>query len=246
MLDPARVDDFVHRLWILSAQPLFVVTWNCKAGWRFHTQFNAQFSDEFGQPAPKSSWEFLPEIANPQQKPSSESFSLLQTDWKNAQSDLRQTLHFAECYATLGELEQDLLCVQTRIETPQRFVSLARAALRCFDAKWFEDGGIQIFCQARDDEYFKFDLRGEYGLRFGPYERSLLQVIERTFAPRLRNDDGEQSSGLRTLVANRWARNFFVAVSPPSTHEQLEAALELRAWLQVHWPDGVKHLSKIV
>ena len=241
MLDPKRIEDFANRLWILRNDPLFVVTWNSQWGWRFYPDSR----DFLSAGSPNCSWKFRLDEADAAALSSSELRTRLRKEARNAASDLRQTLRFASEFAKLGELEGELLCMKTRTETPQKFVALVRAALRCFDAQWFKAESLHVICSASFDGSFSISLMGEYEPYFGPFERALLQRIVREFEPRLLANSADLSSGLQTLVGSYWQRRFGISVSKPSMHEQLEAQFQLRAWLSEHWPAGIKHLAKV-
>ena len=240
MLDPVRAETFVHRLWITREKPLAVVLWNSQAGWSFHARFNAQFADESGQPAPDSNWGFQPKLADLQGKPSSEVYRLLQADWNDANSDLSYSARFAQ----LSELERALLGVQTQIGTPREWASVVAATARACGARW--PAGMQSahlnFCA--NGAQLRFTC--ETNPIFGPRENAILGHIMRACQPQQLPDDAALPSALRTLTEGGWSRKFSLDIARPSAHEQLESALELRAWLQTHWPEGLKHLAKII
>ena len=240
MLDPARVETFVHRLWITRAQPLAVVTWNSLAGWNFHAQFIAQFADETGQPAPGSSWPFQMELANPQQKLASEIYRLLQNERENPASDLSYSARFSQ----LSELERALLGVRTQLGTPREWAALVAATARACGAHWPAEIEMArlIFCA----NGVRLRFTCATNPIFGPRENAILGHIMRICQPQQIADDEAFPSALRTLTEGGYSRSFSMEISRPSMHEQLEAALMLRPWLQTHWPDGVRHLGKIV
>ncbi len=240
MLDPARVETFVHRLWITREKPLAVVTWNLEAGWSFRSQFNAQFSNEFGQPTLDSSLPFQTELTDPQHKPSSEIHKFLQSAWNNPDSDLSYSARFSQ----LSELERALLGVRTQIGTPREWAALAAATARVCGAHWPAEIEATTLHFRADGAQLRFTCATNP--IFGPRERAILGHIMRICQPQQLPDDPAFPMALRTLTSGGYSRSFAMEISRPSMHEQLEAALMLRAWLQTHWPDGARHLGKIV
>ena len=178
-------------------------------------------------------------LPDPMAPPSSAMFSRLQAQWEHEDSDLR----FAAYFATSSKLQRALHSVETRIETPRAFAHLVEQTLRAFGAQWPTGAatlGLRFAPNSRDSR-FLLDERHPFGIR----ERAILGHIVRAFEPRCVPDSPALPPALRAY-RNRASASFSVEVARPSEHERLEAMLELRAWLEAHWPAGVRHLGKVV
>ena len=167
--------------------------------------------------------------------PASRVWRHLRRNWKDPDSDLRQLARFLD----LPQGERACYFARTRTGTPQEFVALLKTALGAFHFSWPANAGemtLRLNVLGLDADRFKPDFPPSFGIR----ERAILGHLVRAFEPRVAPTQCAPS--LQPWRATRLK----IAVSAPSQHEQLEAMLELRAWLAAHWPDGVRHLGKIV
>ena len=228
-----------YRVWMLrTGSPLPVVVWNAECGLRITDDFHLMAR---GTDWRSLLWPFHMETPLPiAQTPSESLFSLLQTQWQSEESDLR----FASRFASLPDLEQRLQGVQTRMGTPFEFAQLIQSALRAFAARWPVNIVNLKLEFGATGAGFRFSLEGDHV--FGIRERAILGHIVRAFEPRQLADSPDLPLCVRTLTEGGWSRSFSIEVARPSMHERLEAMLELCAWLERHWPDGVRHLGKVV
>ncbi len=218
------------RVWALDAA-LFV-GWKQDNGWALF-----QILDSFVGGEEGAALGF--KVPDPLEIPSSAMFARLQSQWEDADSDLR----FAAYFATSSKLERALHSVETRIETPRAFAHLVEQTLRAFEAQWPSNAlAMQLtFGPNSRDARFLLEEKHPFGIR----ERAILGHIVRAFEPRCVPDSPATPAALRAY-RNGYSTSFSVEVARPSQHERLEAMLELRAWLEAHWPDGVRHLGKVV
>lgn len=219
------------RVWRLS-ETLFV-GWTQSNGWGLFAKIE-DFTHNAHNLAPGFGIE-LPFVL-----PSPEVFALLQSQWNDENSDLR----FAFRFASLTGLERALHGVQTRLETPQQFACVIKSALRAFGSKWPADLSTARLGFNANGGGGRFTLSEKHP--FGIRESAILNHIVRAFEPRQIPDSPDLPLCVRTLTKGSWSRSFSVEVARPSMHDQLEGMLELRAWLGSNWPDGVKHLGKVI
>lgn len=221
------------RVWEIADLKQFAL-WNGEMGWLF---FGCEHDVLFFE-------NHLPfRLDTPQhvaRMPSSALFALLQNQWKIPDSELRFTSHFA----ALTELERRLHGVETRIGTPFEFVQMIRSALRAFVPRWPDDTANVGLSFGANGGGLRFTLEGDR--KFGVRERAILGHILRAFEPRQLADSPDLPLCVRTLTEGGWSRSFSIEVARPSMHERLEGMLELRNWLETYWPDGVKHLGKVI
>ena len=229
ILQRANIQGHLHRIWQLE-DGVFAA-WNAVSGWELYRNAGSRFNDLMTD-AP---FRFL---AFPS-APSSKIYQVLQNSWSNPDSDLS----FSVRWIKLGRLERDLLGVQTRVGTPQEFARTVSVLMRALVSQWpvGSESLMLNFKSSGDGGRFQLDTPGEFDVR----GRALIRRVLQTYEPRRIADNATLPSALR-VGAKRSHQRFAVGIIRPSQHEQLEAALELRAWLAAHWPDGVRHLSKIV
>ena len=158
---------------------------------------------------------------------------------QHERSESNTELSLAARYLALSPLERQLFLIETQTGTPQEFAHLVKIALLATTA--WETGPNEITAYFRAEglraDYFRPHSRNEISIR----ARAIVGNLTRAFAPHLTDD----KSALPPALG--WQRpQLQITATKPSMHEQIEAALELRAWLQTHWPDGVKHLVKII
>jgi hypothetical protein len=253
-LDPAKLGSYISNIWEVHPRERvwkiedMIVVWSEKQGWTLYTQLR-HFTDV------EQAFPFRLELPSPiEQMPSSAVHSHLQNDWKNPKSDLRFSAHFA----SLGLEERALYAIETQLDTPHKMAHLLRATMRVFAPQWpaevskaslglepphqwpsFLTGRAE---QAEDNPQRRYALKDNdfLGLR----ERAICNRILRIFEPRPIMDLPELPSTVRPLATNRWGDSFSISTPKPSKHEQLEALLELRTWLQAHWPEGVRYLAE--
>lgn len=166
---------------------------------------------------------------------SSTVFQRLQSDWRAPRSDLS----VAARYILLSPQQRQLCAIETQTGTPQEFAHLVKITLQATAAWQAKADEITVYFRAEGlrANYFRLRAQSDIGIR----ERAILGHLTRAFAPHLDKRKKVLPAALQ------WQADVLqVSAAKPSRHEQMEAALELRAWLQTHWPDGVKHLSKIV
>ena len=221
--------QMLGRCWQLKSN--VVVTWSALEGWRFRRQISEFLLQEDSVP-----FRFSPagSIA------SSEVFAALQNDWDDPDSDLSYSARFSQ----LSELERALLGVQTRIGTPREWAALVTATARACGSRWPAETQSTHLNFCANGAQLRFAC--ETNPIFGPRENAILGHIMRICQPQQLPDDTAFPMALRTRTSGGWSRSFSIEIARPSMHEQLEAALMLRVWLQKHWPDGVKHLGKII
>ena len=214
-----------ERVWKLKQGVL--LAWNPRDRWNFYCS-----SADSGRGAGDTAFE-LSQPLSVATEPASTVWRHLQRDWQNPDSDLFALAHFLD----LPQSERALYFVRTRTGTPQQFVALMKTALRAFYFSWPSDVSeltLQLNALGLVAEHFRPDFPPSFGIR----ERAIIGHLVRAFKP-----------GLTTTPASLlpWQATWLeITTSAPSQHEQLEAALELRAWLETHWPDGVRHLGKVV
>ena len=225
---------FLYRLWQIGERQF--VVWSEKAGWQLFEDLEDWLFNYFELSGVTFPFQFLESA----RAPSSTLFAALQTDWNNADSDLSYAARFAQ----LSELDRALLGVRTQFGTPGEWAAIIAAMSRACGALWPDE--IELarlkFCANGARQRFTC----EANPIFGPRENAILGHIMRICQPQQLPDDANFPTALRTLTEGGYSRSFSMEIARPSRHEQLEAALELRAWLQVRWPDGVKQLDKIV
>jgi len=233
-VDDDEASGACFRVWILDESANASVMWNKVDGWVWgvdagklgdnRSDFPFRFETPFAVPQMNSQTLF-PLLANERENPASE-------------------MSFAARFAALSELERRLQGVETRFGTPQEFAQTVICALRAFAAQW--PVGISVFMvnfnAVGSENRFVRQEESLLGIR----ERAILGHIERAFEPHQLPDAPDLPLAVQTFTRNGWTRSFSIEVACPSMHERLEAMLELRAWLETHWPDGVKHLSKVV
>lgn len=249
MPQPKNFARFVSDGWhghtlgrVLKLSDEVFAGWLEDKGWALFERFEEFAREEGSTPLvsrPKRKTVIGFELPSGSQTPSSAIFSSLQDRWQNS-PDLAFAVHFA----SLSDLERRLHGVQTRIGTPIQFASLIRAALCAFAPRWpGASETVQLdFCANGGQGRFTL----AEGHPFGVRESAILGHIVRAFEPRQLADSPDLPLALRTLTEGGWSRSFSIQVARPSMHDRLEAMLELRAWLETHWPDGVKHLGKVV
>lgn len=238
--DDTDLESAWFRVWRLSqeAGSAHFVLWNQKTGWLYGNEPDFLVQKD-------ASWPFHFDCSAPSDLSSSALYSFLQSEWQNENSDLRFAAHFA----ALPELERSLHGVQTRLSTPLEFASLIRAAMCAFALQWPDYLETARLNFVANGGFWRFTLNEPHP--FGIRESAILNHIVRAFEPRQLRDSPDLPLALRTLTQggwrwNRWSRGFSIEVARPSMHDRLEAMLRLRAWLEKHWPDGVKHLAKVV
>lgn len=242
-------ERMLGRYWQLEESVL--ATWSASEGWHLHWHIGNFLARDAGvfsrSPMIRHIREFLLREAGVPFRfsaanfaPSSAVFAALQAEWHNDDSDLNYSARFLH----LGELERALLGVQTQIGTPQEWAVAIAATARACGAHWPEniESTRLNFCANGAELRFTCETNPVFGAR----ERAILGHIMRVCQPQQLPDDPAFPCALRTLTEGSWSRKFSMEIARPSMHEQLEAALTLRPWLQAHWPDGVKHLGKIV
>ena len=203
-------------------------------GWALLETLKELKDDEGGTP-------FHLNCSSPIRKaPSSSLYGLLQSEWQNECSELRLAAHFA----ALTELERRLHGIQTRLGTPQEFVAILRYALNAFGSKWPAAPETVRLGFSANGPQLRFTLGENHP--FGTRESAILNHIVRAFEPRQKPDSPDLPLCVRQFTEGGWSRSFSVEVARPSMHERLEGMLELRNWLEQHWPDGVKHLGKVI
>ena len=229
-----EVRSACFRVWVLPDDSDARLAWNDGDGWIFGIDRTT-----LGNHRPL--WRFRLETSLPTaQMLSSSLFSRLQMEWQNESSDL----HFAAHFSQLPELERALMGVQTHIGTPQELARLIQSALCAFAPKWPADLETARLNFTANGGHRRFTLAEHHP--FGVRQSAILGHILRAFEPRQLADSPELPLALRTLTEGGWSRSFSIQVARPSMHDRLEAMLELRAWLETHWPNGVKHLEKVI
>ncbi len=174
--------------------------------------------------------------------PSSAIHVALRHELENPETDFSLSVR----YIRLSEQQKAEIfpLVQTKGATLQEFESSIQTALRAFASQWPQwMNAIAVGFEASEGIGTMFKLAGQPSL--GIRERTILRRIIAHYMPH-RTTDILSRPLYQRFSAEEFTSYFQVEVARPSQQEQLEAALELRAWLQVHWPDGVKHLGKIV
>ena len=221
--------QMLGRLWQLKSNA--VATWSALEGWRLRKKISEFLLQEDSVP-----FRFSPAGS----LPSSAVFAALQSTWNNPDSDLIYSARFSQ----LNELERALLGVQTQIGTPHEWAAIVIATARVCGSRWPAEIEATELRFRADGAQLRFTCA--INPIFGVRERAVLGHLMRACQPQQLPDDTAFPMALRTRTSGNWSRSFSMEIARPSCHEQLEAALELRAWLQVHWPDGVKQLDKIV
>ncbi len=229
----------IWRVWRLSDDEPTVALWNEEAGWKATPDF-PEFTRGRGYQRPCAPFH-LPYERDVETTPSSLLFVPLLEEWNEMNSDLRFSAHFA----SLSLLEQNLSGVETRCGTPQEFASVLQLALRAFDFSWDDEDeeGSSVALHATRNQG-RFVLEKE--LPLGTRESAILNHIMRAYKPSLKPDSPDLPSAVRPFTNYGVSRSFSIGIERPTRHQQLEAALELRAWLETYWPDGVKHLEEVV
>ena len=228
-LSKAYFSTFAHRIWSFESENCIFAAYRLDAQWCLYK--NIEDFDCLGAP-----FRFPP----PDLVPSALTYGALQNSLRDADSDLNYSAHFL----ALSELDRALLGVRTQIGTPHEWAALVAATARVCSVHWPDCMEFVRFNFCANGQQLRFTLAQNPVL--GIRERAILGHIMRIFQPQQIADDSAFPTALRTRTEGGWSRNFAIEVGRSSRHEQIEAALELRAWLQTHWPDGVKHLGKIV
>ncbi|RYX82566.1 hypothetical protein EON83_18515 [bacterium] len=207
------------------------IAWNRKNGWMFLPSPLSQSRDDEVFPFRFET------VSTVETLPSSALYSLLKEEWSQLDSDLRSIAHFT----LLSDEERKLSRIRTLQGTTQQMAQFLRSTLKAFSASWPADVDVfeLVLNTAEDNHYTVFAQEPPLGIR----ERTIIKNIVRVFDPYQLPNPPHWSS---VIAPNIPKHSFSISVSRPSVHEQLESALELRAWLQQHWPDGVRHLGKVV
>ncbi len=222
------------HVWRLSQESdgLHFVFWNEKTGWLYGNEPDFLVQRD-------ASWPFRFDGPTPSDSSSPALYPLLEAQWRE-DSDVR----FAARFAALSELDRALQGIETRIGTPFEFASLIQLALRAFAPQWPVDLETARLHFTANRGFLRFTLNESHP--FGVRESAVLNHIVRAFEPRQLPDSPELLLCVRTLTEGGRSRSFSIEVARPSMHDRLEGMLELRAWLETHWPGGVKHLEKVV
>lgn len=237
-----------HRVWHASneSSPSLSVSWNARHKWVYGLDEDT-FGLEFRFETP----------AYPEEMSSAALFLLLQREWRNDASELR----FCAGFAQLDFGARWLWKVRTRISNALTMAHLLRCALLSFAPLWQDESVSEAEIYLVVDRGGVFAWNEKVGWRSAgvPFERTLpirervlLKQIVRLFEPRPKSDLSTLPlcvQQLKPAISRKFVHPGLVVgvfAARPTQHERLEAILELRAWLGTHWPDGVKHLGKVV
>ena len=217
------------RVWQLGEDAF--IGWNRNFEWLFYSKRGLQDYEGYEGYGLDIEWHRTPA----RRTSASQVWQLLQNELARPDSALATYVaHFA-----VPKTQRSWFAIETRVGTPQEFADLVQMALRAFHPQW-PVGTTSMQLNWKDvalrPNYLSLDV-SHLGIR----ERAIIGHLVRRFEPRLRPNLSKHCEVL--LSHDGWPE---ISAQAPSMHERIEAAIELRAWLQTHWPEGVKHLGKVV
>lgn len=250
-LNNVESDEFAeacYRVWNCES---WGVAWNKFKGWIFRVDstlgdWRPLFPFRCDTPRPIS------------QMTGAQVLDELSRQWQNPDSEFR----FCAAFAQLSVEERVLWKVETRLSEPAHMARLLRAALRSFSALWPASAteGVLGFTLHPVTNRFSWNEEVSWQNDGASLSHSSLPIRERVllkrvvalFEPRQIRDSSrlpmcvQQSQRSYATSLQFPSSALLISASRPTQHERLEAALEVRDWLETHWPDGVKHLEKVV
>ncbi|BCM90356.1 hypothetical protein IAD21_02208 [Abditibacteriota bacterium] len=148
---------------------------------------------------------------------------------------------------------------RTRFGNFEEMCDMLRAVAHAEAEIWFQTERLEIelrtvFLNRTLQVSFCSNAVGE-AVTLSPRERTLMGYITRFYAARPHEFVDEQEAEKKSASAfsinrgNDWSKNnpyFILKVEAPSMHEKMEAMVILRDWLRQYWPDGEKHLARVV
>ena len=225
-LQQERRSYTLMRVWQLNRHAL--VGWSKHDQWQFYGGSAVQQQMVYSL---RIEWRQTP----PRRAPASQVWQLLQDELARPDSALAiYVAHYA-----LPKAQRSWFAIETRVGTPQEFGDLVQMALRAFHPQW--PAGTESMQLNWKDVALRPNSLSLDVSHLGVRERAIIGHLVRRFEPRLRPNLSKPYQAL--LSHDGWPA---ISAQAPSMHERIEAALQLRAWLQDHWPAGVKHLGKIV